>query len=130
MSSADASTKSAMSASFAWVTALSASVPLPRRRLARECERFVERAPSKAERGRADGHAEQVERLHADAEALARFADDRVGGNADIVVGEARERVGRNDLDPLGDCDRIGGDDESAESPRAPSPSPVRAKVT
>ena len=84
-----------MSASLAWVTALSASVPLPSRRLEAKAQRFVERAPGEAERRRADRHAEQVQRLHADAEALARLADDRVGGDADIVVFQARERVRR-----------------------------------
>ena len=37
------------------------------------------------------------------AKALARLADDRVGGDADIVVAQARERVRRDHLDPLGD---------------------------
>ena len=66
MSKAEASIGSAMSASFAWVTALSASVPLPslRRRCAK-LERFIERAPREAERRRADRDPEQVERLHA-----------------------------------------------------------------
>ena len=92
-----------MSASFAWVTALSASVPLPSRRDCREAQRLVERAPREAERRRADRHPEQVQGLHADAEAFAGLADDRVGGNADIVVVQPRERVRRDDLDPLGD---------------------------
>ena len=34
---------------------------------------------------------------------LARLADERIGGNADIVVSEPRKRMRRDDLDPLGD---------------------------
>ena len=71
-----------------------------------EAQRLVERAPREAQRRRADRHPEQVQGLHADAEALARLADDRVGGNADIVVVQPRERVRRDDFDPLGDCRR------------------------
>ena len=85
-----------MSASLAWVTALSASVPLAEPAAGREVERFVERAPGEAERRRADRHPEQVQRLHADAEALARLADDRVGGHADIVdISAARAGAAR-----------------------------------
>ena len=69
-----------MSASFACVTALSASVPLPSRRSDAKRKRLVERAPREAERRRADRHPEQVQRLHADAEAFAGLADDRIGG--------------------------------------------------
>ena len=76
---------------------------MPSRRLGGEGERFVERAPGEAERRGADRDPEQVQRLHADAEALARLADDRVGGHADIVVFEPGERMRRDDLDPLGD---------------------------
>ena len=66
-----------------------------------------------------------------DAEAFARLADDRVGGHADIVVLEPRERMRRDDLDPLGDRQTaIVAGTMKADRPRAPSPSPVRAKVT
>ena len=51
-----------------------------------EGQRFVQRAPREAERRRADRHPEQVQRLHPDAETLAGLADDRIGGDADIVV--------------------------------------------
>ncbi len=95
----------------------------------REAQRFIERAPGEAERGSADRHSEQVQSLHADAETLARLADDRVGGDADVVVFQPRERVRRDDFDTLGDGDRFAGT-MNADSPRAPSPSPVRAKVT
>ena len=129
MSSAEASIAVAMSASLACVTALSASVPLPRRRLLAKRQRLVQRAPGEAERRRADRHPEQVQRFHADAEAFARLADDRVGRNADVVVFEPRERMRRDDLDPLGDLRRTSAGTMKADSPRDPSPSPVRAKV-
>ena len=96
-----------MSASFSCVTAFSASVPLPRRRSLRQAQRLIECATCKAQRRRADGDAEQVERLHADAEALARLTDDRIGGHADIVVFQARQRVRCDDVDAFGDLNRI-----------------------
>src|SRR6185437_10975142 len=63
----------------------------------------------------------EVQSLHADAEALARFADDGAGGDSDIVIFEAREWVRRDDLDPLLDADpaRVGGDDEGGKAARA-----------
>ena len=67
-------------------------------------ERLVERAAGEAERGGADRDAEQVQRLHADAEALARLAEQCVGGQAHIVEFQPGERVRRDHLDPLGDA--------------------------
>ncbi len=121
MSSADASMASAMSASFAWVTALSASVPLPSRRSL--CD---SRAPRRARAARSPSAAAPTVTRNrfsvsiADAEAFARLADDRVGGNADIVIFQAGKRVRRDDLDPLGDGQPdLGMDDEGRQAARA-----------
>ena len=73
--------------------------------IGRERDRFVERPPGKAERCRADRYPKQVQSLHADAEAFAGFADQRVGGNPHVVVLKARERVRSDHLDALGDAE-------------------------
>ena len=114
---------------WSWVTALSASVPLPSLRGGGEGERLVERAPRKAQRRGADRHPEQVQRLHRDA-GSPRPASP-ISSAADAVELEPGERVGGDHLDPLGDRQAgiVAADDEGAEMPRAPSPSPVRAKT-
>ena len=76
--------------------------------------RLVERPAGEAQRRRADRDPEQGERLHADAEAFAAFAEQRIRRHPDIVVFEPGERVGRHHFDTLLDAEarRIGGDDE------------------
>src|SRR6478735_9742723 len=78
----------------------------------RERQGLVQCTSGEAERGRSDRHAEQVQRFHGDAEAFARLADDRVGGDADIAVLQSRQRVRGDYLDPLRELDCVAGYDE------------------
>ena len=91
--------------------------------MARRCtpERLVEGAPSKAERRRADGRAEHVERRHRDLEALARPADALRQRHAAALEAQRRERMRRDRLDALRDHEprRIGVDDEGRQPLRA-----------
>ena len=46
----------------------------------REGQSLIQRSPREAERRSTDGHAEKVERFHANAETLAGLAHNRIGG--------------------------------------------------
>ena len=56
--------------------------------LERPSRSFVERTPREAERGGADGRAEDIERGHGDLESLAGPAQQAIGRNA--AFGEAQ----------------------------------------
>ena len=79
---------------------------------------FVERAAGKAERRGADRRAEHVEHRHGDAEAVAGLADQRGGRHATPSKAQARQRMRRDDLEPLGDRQprRVGGHEEGGEA--------------
>ena len=82
---------------------------------------LVEGAAGKAERGGADRRAEHVEHRHGDLEAVARLADHGGGGDAHAVEGEPRQRMRRDDFQPLGDVEalRVGGHEEGRDALRA-----------
>ena len=109
------------------MTALSASVPSPSAARRSEGDGFVERAAGETQSRGADGDPEQVQCLHRDAEAFAGRADQLA---ANAVELEAREWVRGDHFDALGNgqAGRVSRDDEMLR-PRAPSPSPVRAKT-
>ena len=65
-----------------------------------ESDGLFERAACEAERGGADGDAEQVQSLHGDFEAIALGAEQLA---ADAVELQPGQRVRRDDLDTLGD---------------------------
>ena len=81
----------------------------------------MQRAARKAERGGADGRAENIERRHRDLEALARRAEPRGDRHAHIVELQRRQRMRRDHLDPLGhrQARRIGIDHEGRQAFRA-----------
>ena len=83
--------------------------------------RFVEGAAGEAERRRADGRAEDVERRHRHLEPLAGCAEPVLPVTRQRSKTEAGEGVRRNRCDPLGDEEPrcVGADDEGRESSRA-----------
>ena len=108
-----------MSASLAWVTALSASVPIAELAPGGEVERLVERAA-----GEAEAAAPTVTRNRLSTSMPMRKPSPgaptiAVGGDADRIVGSRAERMRRDDLDPLRDRDRFGGHDERRQSARS-----------
>ena len=64
---------------------------------------LVQGAPRHAKRRRADGRAEHVEHGHGQLEPLACLADKGAVGQEHAVQVQPGQRMGRDDLDPLGD---------------------------
>ena len=79
---------------------------------------FIERAAGETERRGADGRAENIERRHGDLEAVARRADHGGGRHGDALELQPRQRMRRDDVDPLGDgkARQFSGQQKSGEA--------------
>jgi hypothetical protein len=97
----------------------------------RAFQRFVQRAAGEAQGGGGDRGAEDVERLHGDLEALARYAEQAASGHRQPLKRSRASGCGAMTFDAFGDLEarRAGVDDEGRQAARAGA-SPVRAKTT
>jgi hypothetical protein len=93
----------AMSASFACVSCMSAS-GCPNTGARAPPERLVQRAPREAERCRADGRTEDVERPERDSEPGACLADQRAARHSALVQRSVPSDVRRVQTDPFADA--------------------------
>ncbi len=83
-------------------------------------QRLVQRAAGEAQRGSADGGAEHVQHRHGQLEPFARLPDQRILGQDHALHAQGRQRMRRDDLQPLGNLQPrgVGGHQEGRQAAR------------
>ena len=109
-----------MSARCAWTSGCSPSELAELHAVGDERDRLVDRAARHADRGRADRHAERVERLHRELHALPDRADPRRLGHHHAAQLERADRMRRRRMHRLDGHARCVERDPERGQPAAP----------